>query len=145
MGFHCSSVSKESACNAGDPGSISGLGRFPGEGTWQPTSVFSPVESHGQRSLPGSSVHGVARVRHDLETKPKDIVISTFFQCRSFFKVFIEFVTILVLFYVCLFVFGPRSMWYPSSLRRYRTCTPLHQKVKFQPLDHKGTPSNIHF
>jgi len=28
----CSSVGKESACNAGDLGSISGLGRFPGEG-----------------------------------------------------------------------------------------------------------------
>ena len=27
-----SSVGKESACNAGDPGSIPGLGRSPGEG-----------------------------------------------------------------------------------------------------------------
>ena len=32
MGFPDSSVSKESACNAGDPGLIPGLGRFPGEG-----------------------------------------------------------------------------------------------------------------
>ena len=32
LGFPCSSVSKESACNAGDLGSISGLGRSPGEG-----------------------------------------------------------------------------------------------------------------
>ena len=31
-GFPLSSVGKESACNAGDPGSISGLGRSPGEG-----------------------------------------------------------------------------------------------------------------
>ena len=32
---HCfphSSVDKESACNAGDPGLIPGLGRYPGEG-----------------------------------------------------------------------------------------------------------------
>ena len=28
----CGSASKESACNAGDPGSIPGLGRSPGEG-----------------------------------------------------------------------------------------------------------------
>ena len=28
----CGSDSKESACNAGDPGSIPGLGRSPGEG-----------------------------------------------------------------------------------------------------------------
>ena len=31
-GFPGSSGGKESACNAGDPGSISGLGRSPGEG-----------------------------------------------------------------------------------------------------------------
>ena len=28
----CSSADKEFACNAGDPGSIPGLGRSPGEG-----------------------------------------------------------------------------------------------------------------
>ena len=32
MGFPDSSVGKESACNAGDPGSIPGSGRSPGEG-----------------------------------------------------------------------------------------------------------------
>ena len=32
LGFPESSVSKESASNAGDPGSIPGLGRSPGEG-----------------------------------------------------------------------------------------------------------------
>ena len=31
MGFPDSSVGKESTCNAGDPGLISGLGRSPGE------------------------------------------------------------------------------------------------------------------
>ena len=31
-----SSVSKESACNGGDPGSIPGLGRFPGERNGKP-------------------------------------------------------------------------------------------------------------
>ena len=31
-GFPCSSVGKESACSTGDPGSILGLGRSPGEG-----------------------------------------------------------------------------------------------------------------
>ena len=32
MGFPDSSVGKESTCNAGEPGSIPGLGRFPEEG-----------------------------------------------------------------------------------------------------------------
>jgi len=36
MGFPDSIVGKESACNAGDPGSIPGLGRSPGEGIVYP-------------------------------------------------------------------------------------------------------------
>ena len=42
--------------NAGDIrelGLIPGSGRSPAGGTWQPTPVFSPKESHGQRSLAG--------------------------------------------------------------------------------------------
>ena len=35
-GFPDSSVGKESTCNAGDPGSIPGLGRFAGEGIGYP-------------------------------------------------------------------------------------------------------------
>ena len=35
-GFPDSSVGKEFACNAGDPGSIPGLGRSPGEGKGYP-------------------------------------------------------------------------------------------------------------
>ena len=35
-GYPCSSVGKESACSAGDPGSIPGLGRSPGEGNGNP-------------------------------------------------------------------------------------------------------------
>ena len=51
--FPHSSVGKESACNAEDPGSIPGSGRVPEEGKWQPTPGFLPGESHGQRSLSG--------------------------------------------------------------------------------------------
>ena len=36
MGFPHSSVGKESACNAGNPGSIPGSGRSPGEGSSNP-------------------------------------------------------------------------------------------------------------
>ena len=36
MGFPGSSAGKKSACNAGDPGSIPGSGRFPGEGLGYP-------------------------------------------------------------------------------------------------------------
>ena len=44
MGFPGGSDGKESAFNAGDPGSIPGMGRSRGK-------VFLPGESHGQRSL----------------------------------------------------------------------------------------------
>ena len=54
----CGLDSKESTCNTRDPGSISGLGRPPGEGQWQPTPVFLPGESHGQRSLVGYNPWG---------------------------------------------------------------------------------------
>ena len=36
LGFPCGSAGKESACNAGDLGSIPGLGRSPGEGKGYP-------------------------------------------------------------------------------------------------------------
>jgi len=52
------SDSKESACNAGDPGSIPEPGRFPWRREWQPTPVFSPGEFHGQSSLVGHSPWG---------------------------------------------------------------------------------------
>ena len=58
MGFPCSSVGKESAFNAGDPGSNPGLGRFPWSRKWHPTPVLLPGESHGQRSLVGYSPWG---------------------------------------------------------------------------------------
>ena len=49
---------KESACNAGDLGSVLGLGRFPWRRKWLPTPVFLPWEFHGQRSLVGCSPWG---------------------------------------------------------------------------------------
>ena len=54
MGFPGESDGKESACNAGDPGSVPELGRSPGE-EWLPTPVYLPGEFHGQRSLVGYS------------------------------------------------------------------------------------------
>ena len=41
LGFPGDSDGKEYACNAGDPGSIPGLGRSPGEGNGYHSSIFS--------------------------------------------------------------------------------------------------------
>ena len=57
-GFLGGSVDKESACNAGDLGSIPGLRKIPCRRAWQSTPVFLPGESHGQRSLAGYSPWG---------------------------------------------------------------------------------------
>ena len=40
-GVPCGSAGKESACNAGDLGSILGLGRFPGEGKATHSSILA--------------------------------------------------------------------------------------------------------
>ena len=54
-------VVKNPPANAGDmrgAGSIPGSGRSPWRRAWQPTPVFFPGESHGQRSLVGYSPWG---------------------------------------------------------------------------------------
>ena len=65
----CSSVSKESACNTGDLGSIPGSGRSPGEGNGNPLQ-YSCLENPMNRGAWQAIVHGVVRVGHDLATKP---------------------------------------------------------------------------
>ena len=66
-GFPCSSVGKESACRAGDLGSIPGLGRSPGEGNGNPLQYPCLEKSHGQKSLVGCNPQG-RRVGHDWVT-----------------------------------------------------------------------------
>ena len=64
MGFPGGSVDKESACNAGDPGLIPGLGRFPEEGNGNPlqySCLGNPMAGGAWRA----TVHGVAKVRQD--------------------------------------------------------------------------------
>ena len=63
------SVGKESACNAGDLGSIPGSGRCPGEGNGNPLQ-YSCLGNHMDRGVWQDTVHGAARVGHDLVTKP---------------------------------------------------------------------------
>ena len=53
MGFYVSSAGKESTCNAGDPGSISGSGRSPGGGHGNPLQYSCLENPHGQSSLAG--------------------------------------------------------------------------------------------
>ena len=55
MGFPGDSDGEESACNAGEPGSIPGLGIFSGEGNGNPLQYSCLENPTDKRSLAGSS------------------------------------------------------------------------------------------
>ena len=57
MGFPCDSAGKEFACNAGNLGSIPGLGRSPGKGKGY------PLQYSGLKNSMDHIVHGVAKSR----------------------------------------------------------------------------------
>ena len=59
-GFPGGSNDKESACNAGDLGLITGLGRFPGQGYGIPLQ-YSCLENPADRGAWWATVHGVTK------------------------------------------------------------------------------------
>ena len=61
-GFPGGSGGKESACNAGNLGTIPGLGRSPGGGHGNPLQ-YSCLENYMDRGTWGAIVHGVAKSR----------------------------------------------------------------------------------
>ena len=65
-----SSVSKESACNEANPGLIPGSGRSPGEGNDNPLQ-YSCLKNSKFRGAWQATLHGIARVGHDLVTKER--------------------------------------------------------------------------
>ena len=70
LGFPDGSDGKESSCNAGDLGSVPGLGRSPGGGHGNPLQYFCLENPHGQRSLAGYiQFMGSQRVGHDLSNE----------------------------------------------------------------------------
>ena len=60
LGFPSSSNGKASTCNAGDPGSIPGSERPPGEGNGNPLQ-YSCLENSMDRGAWRAIVHGVAK------------------------------------------------------------------------------------
>ena len=69
-GFPSGSEVKESACQCWRHEFESGVRKIPWRRLWQPTPVFLPGKSHGQRSLLGYS----KRVGHDWATKQKQLL-----------------------------------------------------------------------
>ena len=60
---------KESACKAGDSGSVPGSGRHPAEGNDNPLQ-YPYLGNPMDRGAWGIMIQGVTRVRHDFVTKP---------------------------------------------------------------------------
>ena len=60
---------RNSSCNARDLDLTPGLGRSPGEGNGKPLQ-YCFLENPMDRGAWQATVHGLARVRHDLVTKP---------------------------------------------------------------------------
>ena len=58
--FPCGSDGSKSACNAGDAGSIPGLGRSPGEGNGNPLQ-YSCLENSMDRGSWWSTAYGVTK------------------------------------------------------------------------------------
>ena len=67
------SAGKEFACQCRRHGFEPWLGNIPWRRKWQPTLVFFPGKSHGQRGLVGYSPWGHI-VGHDLATKPPPLL-----------------------------------------------------------------------
>ena len=83
-GFPSGSEGKASTCNAGNPGSLPGWGRSPGEGNGNPFPIFLPGESHRQRSLVGYSPQGCKEsdTTEQLHFQLLTMLVSKFFQCQ---------------------------------------------------------------
>ena len=60
---------QETSYNTGEPGSVHGLGRSPGEGN-DNTLQYSYLGNSMDKEAWWSTVCGVAKVRHNLATKP---------------------------------------------------------------------------
>ena len=65
MGFPNGSVGKESACNAGEPGSVPECGRYTGEGDGNPLQ-YSCLGNSMDRGAWWATAHGVTKSQTQL-------------------------------------------------------------------------------
>ena len=98
-GFPGSSVGEESVWNVGDPDSIPGSGRCPGEGNGNPLQ-YSCLENPMDRGTWQATVHGVSRVRHwlsdhhhqEVKAQSPNHWTSRKFPSQPFFIIFLSYV-----------------------------------------------------
>ena len=71
---------EESACNAGNPGSIPGLGRSPGEGHGNPLQYSCLENSMDRGAWQATQSMWLQRVRHDSATNKASYLTSLSFR-----------------------------------------------------------------
>ena len=101
--------SKKSACSAGNQSLIPGSGIYPWRRKLQPTSVFLPGDSHGQKSLVGLQYMESQRVRCDWVTNfyTVYIYIHTLYICILCICMYVSmYMYILcICMYVCICIY----------------------------------------
>ena len=98
MDFPHSSVDKDYICNAGDPGSIPGLGRSSGEG------IGYPLQYSGLENSMDCIVHGVAKSQTQLSDFQFQEIVNHFYSSHM-----IEDLELLEYMFVLLIVIFPNK------------------------------------
>ena len=78
LGFPDDASGKESACQCKGQGFHPWMEKMPRRRKCQPTLVFLPGKSHGQRSLVSYNPWGCKRVEHNLATKQQNVIFPIF-------------------------------------------------------------------
>ena len=87
IGLPCWLSGKESSCQCRRRGFHPWIGKILWRSKWQPTPVFLPGKSHGQRSLAGYSPWGHKRVRHNLMTNQQQQMLHCIYVINLFLSI----------------------------------------------------------
>ena len=85
LGFPDGSDGKESACNAGEPGLVPGLGRSPGEGHGH-SLQYSCLENPMDRGAWWATVHGACQAPHPWDSPGRNIGVGCHFLLQGIFS-----------------------------------------------------------
>ena len=130
MEFPGGSDGKESACNAGDPASIPGLGRSPGEGNGNPLQ-YSYLEDSMDRGAWLAKVQGVAeldtteQLTHTHPHTHTIVYISSFLLFSCLFPVSPDRMNVslkdgdLCLFFFSCLSHASRTMYSAAGIHKY--------------------------
>ena len=86
IGLPCWLSGKESSCQRRICGFHPWIGKILWRRKWQPTPVFLPGKSHGQRSLAGYSPWGHKRVKHNLITNHQQQIFHCIYVINLFYQ-----------------------------------------------------------